>query len=79
MLEVNGIDLYYGAAQALRKWQPDQALAQLVPALSLGEAVEQSYTQAVVGAVFAVLGDENPVTLKYRPQVTAVPPAAAEK
>lgn len=70
---------YQDAARALRKWQPDQALAQLVPALSLGEAVEQSYTQAVVGAVFAVLGDENPVTLKYRSQVTAVPPAAAEK
>jgi len=63
---------YEAAAQALRKWQPDPALNHLIGALSLGEAAERSYTSEVIEAIFAMLGEDNAVTEKYRPQVTAV-------
>lgn len=66
-------EAYQNAAQAYRKWQPDQALQQMTAALALGQDVDQRYSRDIIEATFAALGEENPVTLKYRPQVASQP------
>ncbi|MCB9421565.1 MAG: thioredoxin [Ardenticatenaceae bacterium] len=67
---------YQAAANALRQRKPDQALAQLLTALGAGEDIDQSYTLQVIDSLFALLGENHPITKQYREQVTAVSPPA---
>jgi putative thioredoxin len=65
-------DAYMAAAKALRQRKPDQALAQLVTALDVGEEIDRPHTLAIMEGLFALLGENHPLTKKYRQQVTAV-------
>ncbi|MCP4426672.1 MAG: tetratricopeptide repeat protein [Chloroflexi bacterium] len=58
---------YKGAAQALKRRKPAQALDQLFAVLNAGEAMDRAYATRLIQSVLALLGEDNPLTAKYRP------------
>lgn len=60
---------YVAAAKALTKGDAKGAVSQLQQCLKAGPAAPVSETEAVLDALFALLGDDHPVTKAHRDQV----------
>ena len=59
-------EAYLAAAGALHKRNPASALDHLSSALILGEDIDASYTNGVINSLLELLGNENPISQKYR-------------
>lgn len=62
---------YLAAAKALRNRKPGPALNHLFAARQAGESMDQPYTSEVIESLFELLGDDHPLTLKFRPQLSS--------
>ncbi len=59
-------EAYLSAADSLHKRNPSSALDHLSSALILGEDIDASYTNGVINSLLELLGNENPISQKYR-------------
>ena len=67
---VEALDMAYeSAAQAMKRRNPAQALEQLFTALDAGEEMDHAYTTDLIQAMFALLGENNPLVVKYQEQL----------
>jgi thioredoxin len=59
---------YIIAAKAIRQRQYDKALDALTVSLGLGEEMDHAYSTGIMEGIYALLGDENAITRKYKEQ-----------
>lgn len=64
-------EAYLDTADALKKRKPAPALAHLIVALAAGEEMDRSFTLQVMDGLFALLGDNHPITQEYRERLMA--------
>jgi putative thioredoxin len=62
---------YIITRKSIRQRQYDEALDALTKALELGEEIDHSYAMGTIEGILALLGDEDPITQRYKEQSTA--------
>ena len=58
----------FAAAKAIRQRHYDKALAALTMGLELGEEMDRATIAGTMDGIYALLGDEDPITRKYKEQ-----------
>ena len=62
-------EAYEGAAQAMKRRKPAQALDHLLTALEVGEEIDRPHTLQIIDGLFALLGANHQITRKYQERI----------